>query len=36
MTFIFQVTPMGQLSKSLNQGLKKDKNVQEANFVNKY
>jgi hypothetical protein len=36
MSFIFQVTPMGQLSKSPNQGLKREKNFQEANFVNKY
>jgi hypothetical protein len=33
MAFIFQVTPMGQLSKSPNQGLKREKNFQEANFV---
>jgi hypothetical protein len=36
MAFIFQVTPIGQLSKSPNQGLKKEKNFQEVNFVNKY
>jgi hypothetical protein len=36
MAFIFQVSPIGQLSKSQNQGLKREKNIQEANFVNKY
>jgi hypothetical protein len=36
MAFIFQVTPMGQLSESPNQGLKRQKKFQEANFVNKY
>jgi hypothetical protein len=36
MAFIFQVTPMGQQSKSPNQGLKSEKNFQEANIVNKY
>jgi hypothetical protein len=36
MAFIFQVTPIGQLSKSPNQGLKREKSFQEAKFVNKY
>jgi hypothetical protein len=36
MAFIFQVTPVGQLSKSPNQGLKGEKNFQEANLANKY
>jgi hypothetical protein len=36
MALIFQEIPMGQLSKSPNQGLKRQKNYQEANFVNKY
>jgi hypothetical protein len=36
MAFIFQVSPMGQLSKYPNQGLKREKNIQETNFVNKY
>jgi hypothetical protein len=36
MEFIFQVTAMDQLSKSPNQGLNREKNFQEANFVNKY
>jgi hypothetical protein len=36
MAFIFQVTTMGQLSKSPNQGLKREKNFQKADFVNKY
>jgi hypothetical protein len=36
MAFIFQVIPIGQLSKSPNQGVKREKNFQEDNFVNKY
>jgi hypothetical protein len=36
MAFIFQVTLIRKLSKSPNQGLKREKNFQEANLVNKY
>jgi hypothetical protein len=36
MAFIFQEIPMGQQSKSSNQGLKREINFQEANFINKY
>jgi hypothetical protein len=36
MAFIFQVTQIGQLSESPNQGLKREKNFQKTNFVNKY